>query len=261
MKRRTFDLIVSWVGVVLAVVFVVAGVLLIVGYSFANSQVTENLTAQKVYFPPKGDPQLDDPKIGPYLTPYSTPVQTLPNGQKVGQQLTTGRQAQVYADHYIAVHLEGVANGQTYSEVSGQYIACTSTPGSCSADKTATLAQQRETLFQGETLRGLLLNAYAFWTFGQIALWAAIAAFLAAVVLAILAILGFRHLGKTPESEEVGAGHPSATDDGAEPDAPDGREDEALAGAGARASREASAPQSEASDASEPSEPADSGGG
>jgi hypothetical protein len=212
MKRRTFDLIVSWGGVVLAVVFLVAGVLLFIGYSFANNQVTKNLTAQRIYFPPAGDPQLKDPKIGPYLTPYSTPVQTLPNGQKVGQQLTTGKQAEVYADHFIAVHLEGVANGQTYSEVSGQYLACVSTPNSCSADKTAMLSQQRDTLFQGETLRGLLLNAYAFWTFGQIALWAAIAAFVAAAVLAVLAVLGFMHLRRTPATEEVGGSGSKAED-------------------------------------------------
>jgi hypothetical protein len=212
MKRRTFDLIVSWIGVVLAIVFAIGGVVLLIGYNFANSQVTENLTAQQIYFPAEGDPQLQEPAIGPYLTPYATPVQTLPSGQKVGQQLTTGKQAQVYADHFIAVHLEGVANGQTYSQVSGQYIACTSTPGSCTDDQTATLAQQRTTLFQGETLRGLLLNAYAFWTFGQIALWAAIGAFIAAVVFAILAILGFLHLRRTPESEEIGASSEPAVD-------------------------------------------------
>jgi hypothetical protein len=212
MKRRTFDLIVSWIGVALAIVFAIGGVVLLVGYNFANSQVTENLTAQQIYFPAEGDPQLQDPAIGPYLTPYATPVQTLPGGQKVGQQLTTGKQAQVYADHYIAVHLDGVANGQTYSQVSGQYIACTSTPNSCTEEQTATLAQQRTTLFQGETLRGLLLNAYAFWTFGQIALWSAIGAFIAAVVFGILAILGFVHLRRTPESEELGGGREPVTE-------------------------------------------------
>jgi len=211
MKRRTFDLIVSWIGLALAIVFAIGGVVLLIGYTFANSQVTENLTAQKIYFPAEGDPQLKDPAIGPFLTPYATPVQTLPNGQKVGQQLTTGKQAQVYADHFIAVHLQGVAEGKTYSEVSGQYLACTSTPGSCTEEETATLAGQRTTLFQGETLRGLLLNAYAFWTFGQIALWAAIGAFIAAVVFAILAVLGFMHLRRTPESEELGGSREPAT--------------------------------------------------
>ena len=112
MKRRTFDLIVSWIGVALAIVFVIGGVVLLIGYNFANSQVTENLTAQKIYFPAEGNPQLEDPAIGPYLTPYATPVQTLPDGEKVGQQLTTGKQAQAYADHFIAVHLDGVADGQ-----------------------------------------------------------------------------------------------------------------------------------------------------
>ena len=203
MRRRTFDLMLSWVGVLLTAIFAVSGVLLLIGYNYANSSVHDQLAQQHVYFPAEGNPQLQDPAIGPYLTKYATPVQTV-NGQQVGQQLLTGQGAQDYANHYIAVHLEGVANGQTYSEVSGQYIACTSTPDSCTPEQIATLGGQRTTLFMGETLRGLLLNAYAFWQVGQIALWAAIGAFLAAAMFAVFTVLGFMHYARVPEEAQLG---------------------------------------------------------
>src|SRR5262245_26312219 len=94
------------VGLVLTLVLVVGGILLLWGYNFAHSNVEEQLKAQQIYFPPKGSPALDDPKIGPYLNQYA------------GQQLTNGEQAKAYADHFIAVHLEEVAGGQTYAQVS-----------------------------------------------------------------------------------------------------------------------------------------------
>ena len=77
-----------------------------------------------------------------------------------GQQLTTGPQAETYANHFIAVHLQEVAGGKTYAEVSSAALA---------DPKNAALQEQAQTLFRGTALRGLLLNAYAFWTVGQIA--------------------------------------------------------------------------------------------
>jgi hypothetical protein len=70
-----------------------------------------------------------------------------------------------------------------------------------------TLAAEVQTSFQGTTLRGLLLEAYAFWTFGQIAFWAAIAAFCSAFVMAVLVGFGFWHARRTPpEAELLGGG-------------------------------------------------------
>ncbi len=110
-----------------------------------------------------------------------------------GQLMTTGAQAQVYADHFIAVHLTEIGGGQTYSQLSAKALA---------QPKNAALAAQVQTMFRGETLRGLLLNAYAFGTIGQIMLCAAIAAFAGAGLLILLAIFGFIHLRRTaPEAE------------------------------------------------------------
>jgi hypothetical protein len=92
-----------------------------------------------------------------------------------GEQMTTGPQAETYADHFIAVHLGEIAGGKTYSEVSAASIA----------DPTNTkLAGQVQTLFRGETLRGLLLNSYGWWQIGQYAFYAAIG--LAVATLAVL---------------------------------------------------------------------------
>ena len=121
--------------------------------------------------PAAGSPALASPEIGPYLNQYA------------GQQLTTGAQAEAYADHFIAVHLKEVADGKTYAQVS------TAGPG---RPDQRPLQGQVNTLFKGETLRGMLLNAYAFWKLGQIALYAAIAAFVGAAVMLILTLLGFR---------------------------------------------------------------------
>jgi hypothetical protein len=181
MRRRAFDAIAIAVGVVLTLVLVVAGSLLLVGYNFANSSVHDQLAAQQIYFPAQGSPALASPEVGPFLNQYA------------GQQLVTGAQAQAYADHFIAVHLKEVADGKTYAQVSS----------AAQADPTnTTLQAQVNTLFKGETLRGMLLNAYAFWKLGQIALYAAIASFILAAIMLALSALGLLHLSRVaPETE------------------------------------------------------------
>jgi hypothetical protein len=182
MRRRTFDLLMSAGGLVLTVVLLVAGSLLVWGWQFAEDNVHDRLAAQKIFFPPEGSEALASPEIGPYLNQYA------------GQQLLTGQQAVAYADHFIAVHLSEVAGGKTYSEVSAL---------AREDPENQELAAQVDTLFQGTMLRGALLDAYAFWTFGRIAMYAAIAAFVLAGVMAILTILGFWHLRKVSPAEEL----------------------------------------------------------
>jgi hypothetical protein len=180
MGRRSFDTLASAAGLMAAVVLLTAGGLLVWAHSFVTSEVKSQLTAQKIFFPEKGDPQLKSKEIGPFLSQYA------------GQQLTTGAQAKAFADHFIAVHLKESGGGKTYSELS---------TASRAAPDDADLAASVQTAFRGETLRGLLLNAYAFATMGTIALYAAIASFLGAAVFLVLALLGFAHRGR------VGADH------------------------------------------------------
>jgi len=182
MRRRTLDALLASSGLIVAMVLLAAGGLLTWAHSFVNDQVTTQLTAQKIFFPPKGDEALASPQIKPYLEQYA------------GQQLTTGAQAKAYADHFIAVHINEMTGGQTYAQISGKSLA---NPDN---QELATLVQ---TVFRGETLRGLLLNSYAFWQMGQIALYGAIASFIGAGVMLLLSLAGFAHIRRVPESEEV----------------------------------------------------------
>ena len=188
MRRRTFDFLASSVGVLLAIVLLVAGGLLLWGYNFVNDQVTQQLTEQQIVFPAADSAAI---KALP-------PDDAAAMKQYAGQLMTTGAQAKTYADHFIAVHLKEIGGGKTYSQLSAEALA----------DPTnQKLAAQAVTVFKGTTLRGLLLNAYAFWQIGQIALIAAIVAFVAGAILLILSGLGFWHLRRTPsETELVGVG-------------------------------------------------------
>jgi hypothetical protein len=120
-----------------------------------------------------------------------------------GQQLTTGAQAEVYADHFIASHLKVIGGGKTYAQLSAQSLA---------QPTNAKLATQVATVFRGETLRGLLLRAYAFGTMGMIAGIAAIAAFIAAAVMLLLGGFGLIHARRvSPSTEILGGSKPART--------------------------------------------------
>ena len=173
-KRKSIDKILTSLGVVAAIALIVIGGLAVWAYTFTSSNVHDQLAAQKIYFPPLGSPALASPQIGPYLDRYA------------GQELLTGPEAKAYANHFIAVHLSEVANGQTYSQVSAEALANPSN---------AALKAEAQTLFQGETLRGLLLgDAYAFSTIGMIAKVTAIVCFAAAGIMVLLILLGLIHI-------------------------------------------------------------------
>lgn len=171
--RKTIDKVFVLLGVVVMLVLVVVGALAWKAYTFADTQVKNELVAQKIYFPPKGSPALDPAKY-PSLQKYA------------GQQVDNGEKAKAYANDFIGKHLEDVAGGKTYSEVSAAAMA----------DPTnADLQKQKTVLFQGETLRGLLLgNGYAFWQFGQIAMYAAYVAWLGAALMGVLVVLGLQRI-------------------------------------------------------------------
>jgi len=186
MRRKTFDAILATGGLVLAIILVVAGGLLLWAHNFVDDNVHSQLAQQKITFPTtQGIAAQKDAEITKYVTPYA------------GQTVTNGQQAEVFANHYIKVHLAKTADGKTYSEVSSAFLQMDPKDPNY-----ATVAQQRQTLFMGETLRGLLLNAYAFWKMGQIALIGAIVSFVAAGVMLLLSALGFMHLRRvSPEAE------------------------------------------------------------
>jgi hypothetical protein len=171
MSRKTIDMVVSSAGLLIAVVLLAAGGLMVWGHVYIDHQVHNQLASQKIFFPPKGSPAIAGPQF-------------VAMQKYAGQQLTTGAQAQTYANHFIAIHLSEVAGGKTYAQVSSAALA----------DPTNTaLKTQEATLFQGTTLRGLLLNAYAFGTVATIAGIGAIVSFVGAAVLLVLSGLGLAH--------------------------------------------------------------------
>ena len=188
LHRRTIDRVLVASGAVLTVALLVAGGLLTWGADFSADYVHDELSSQHVFFPTADELQAEG------------------RGDLVGHagdQVTTGAEAEVYAG-YIAGHLEGIADGKTYSEIDDRGAAAAVTEAQESGASVAEVAElqatadqlagQRNTLFKGETLRGLLLSSYAWATVGTIAGYAAIAAFACAAVLAALTGAGVVHL-------------------------------------------------------------------
>jgi hypothetical protein len=187
MNRKTFDTLFAAGGVAVAVMLLVAGGLLTWGHSFVNHQVRTQLAAQKIFFPTHGDPALAPATIGPFLDKYA------------GQQMVTGQQAEAYANHFIAVHLNEIGGGKTYAQLSAL---------SRTDPKNAVLADKVQTMFKGETLRGLLLNAYAFGKMGTLAGIGAIVAFAGAGLMLLLSGLGLWHRRRTPADAQIVIGNP-----------------------------------------------------
>ena len=187
MRRRTFDALVSAAGLLLVAVLIVAGVLLTWGHNYASNQVTSQLSAQKIVIPTRNNPEFKAmPKADQAIM-----------GQYAGQTMTTGAQAEAYANHFIAYHLSLIGGGKTYSQLSALSRA---------HPTSTTLAGEVQTVFQGTTLRSMLLEAYGFWTFAQIALISAIAAYAAAGLMLILSVFGLVHLRRTTPDKEILAG-------------------------------------------------------
>jgi hypothetical protein len=179
------------IGSVLFLVLTIGGALLLWGSNFADNMVHSQLSEQKIQFPPKGSDALN-PQEFPGLQRYA------------GQAVDNGPKAKAYADQFIKVHLKGIANGQTYSEVSAQALA---------NPKDAQLAAETQTLFRGETLRGLLLYAWGWSVVAEIAYWAGIGALLFALAVLFALALGYVMHARSARN----AGSEPAHDDRVEP--------------------------------------------
>ena len=189
LKRRTIDSVLIAVGAVLTAALLVAGALLMWGANFADDYVGDELSSQNITFPPaealEEDGRTDLVKFG-------------------GEFVDTGSEAEGYAS-FIDGHLAGIADGATYADLgtpereANAAVEAAKESGASDAEiasleeEAATISGQRNTLFKGETLRGLLLTAYAWATVGTIAGYAAIAAFVAGAVMFVLVLLGLRH--------------------------------------------------------------------
>jgi len=189
MKRRTLDLIFAAGGVLIALLIGVLGLVLQNQANFAKNYVHNQLSQQKITFTPAAFLKADE--NNPCLKSYA------------GKPLVTGKEAECYANHYIGVHVTLINNGKTYSESSSDArtleakLAAMSDQNSAAAKALAAQVQVLQgkvtTLFQGETLRGLLLTSYGFSIFGDRAQQAADVCFALVLVLLLAAIAGFIH--------------------------------------------------------------------
>lgn len=189
--RSALDKLISGAGLALAITLLAAGGLLTWGHFFVADQVKDQLGMQEITMP-SGEALADLPAADAKVME-----------QYAGSKLDSGPEAKAYADHYILVHMNGMAGGKTYSQISGQFV-------SMSDEEKATpegqaLGQLRQSLFMGDTLRGLLLYGYAFATIGTIAGIAAIVSFSGAAVLLVLVGFGFWHARRAAAEGAAGA--------------------------------------------------------
>lgn len=181
MRRKTIDLLASIAGLVAAVVLLVAGIYFSERASFAHDNVRQQLRDQRISFPAIED-LTEAERAQPGLVKYA------------GQPVDDGDKAEVYANEFIGLHLSQIAGGKTYSEISAESQA---------NPEDAALKGKVETAFKGETLRGLLLTTFAFWTLGQEAQLMTWVAFIGAAVLFLLSLAGFWHSLRTKPTELV----------------------------------------------------------
>lgn len=200
MKRKTLDIGMSTGGVLLAGLAIILGFVFQANANFATSYVRDQLSDQKISFP-----AVDN------LTEAETGVSCLI--KYAGTVLDSGKKSECYANEYIGDHLKGIGGGETYaslgtpqrelqSQVDAAKKANDSTLVALEADL-AKISGQRETMFKGETLRGLLLTTYGFSVLGEKAALAAMISFFAAAILLLASGAGFIHALTTQQGKKI----------------------------------------------------------
>lgn len=204
MKRRTLDLFFSIGGLGLAVLLLVFGIVLKQEADFADSYVEEQFAEQQIYFTP-AEELTEEEAEADCLVEYGS-------GDQEDRLLDSGPKAECYANEYIGLHLRQSTQGMTYAqlgepqtELRAQIAEAEENGEDTEAleEELATVSQQRETAFRGETLRGILLTAYGFSELGSKAGLASTVAFIGAALMLLLSIAGFVHYAKTPHDERV----------------------------------------------------------
>lgn len=193
MDRSLLDRLISWAGAVVALALVGLGAAAIFGGSFALDNVRDRLEPQNIAFGPAAE---------------MSPEEKAEVAEFAGQKVDTGTEAEAYS-RYIGIHLTDIGGGKSYAELGGPIFALEAQIEEAEAagedtaamqEELAGLQGQRDTVFKGETLRAILLNAYGWWTVGQITFYAGIGMVIVGLILAVLVALGFRHARKAAAS-------------------------------------------------------------
>ena len=205
MKRRTLDILFSIGGLGIAALLAIMGLVMTSNADFSQKYVSDQLAQQKITFKPAAALTEEERQ-------YACLV------EHAGQPLLTGKQAECYANHFIGLHVKNTAGGKTYAELGDVQTALraqiaeaqkVSDPELPALQKQlADATAQRETVFKGETLRGVLLTSYGFSTLGEKADQAATVAYLGAGLMLLLSLAGAVHAARTPKTKAFAAPQP-----------------------------------------------------
>lgn len=204
MKRRTLDLAFGIGGLIVAALLVALGMVLRDQANFAEGYVKDQLTDQRINFTPLENLS-DEEKQADCLVEFA------------GTALDSGKKAECYANEYIALHLRESATeagfpGETYASIGTVQrqlrsdLQAATDAGQPTDQIQADLDEVnglRDSMFRGETLRGLLLTTYGFSIFGERADLAATIVYLFAGLMLVLSIAGLVHAFTTKKDETV----------------------------------------------------------
>jgi len=200
MKRKTLDLTMSVGGILIAALAIVLGFVFQANADFATTYVRDQLNEQRIMFP-----------AAEYLSESEANVPCLV--EFAGTSLNSGKKSECYANEYIGSHLKGIGGGETYAtlgtpqrelqaKVADAKKANDPNLPTLEADL-AKVSGQRDSMFKGETLRGLLLTTYGFSVLGEKAALAATIAFFAAAIVILASLAGFAHALATPKDQKI----------------------------------------------------------
>jgi hypothetical protein len=172
-------------GLAVAALLLGLGTVMKSNADFSDRYVTRQLSQEKITFKPVAA-----------LTAQERQARCVV--ANAGRQLTTGRQAECFANEYIGLHVKNIGQGKTYAELGDQEFALQDrvTAAQAAGDpalaglqkELAGLRGQRDTLFKAEMLRGTLLTSFGFATLGEKAAQAATAAYAGAALVALLSM-------------------------------------------------------------------------
>lgn len=156
------------IALTLAVIGLLAGPAMLAGGLYVRDNVTSQLDRQQITFAPKGSPGLPDD-----IQEYG------------GTQVLNGSQAKVFADKYIAVHIQDSLTAAAADDPRIEGVTSYSQMSAVARENPGNeeMAALVETVFRGEMLRGSLLSAWGWWTFATILLWSGIGLLAYAVIV------------------------------------------------------------------------------
>jgi hypothetical protein len=192
-RRRRFLAGVAGLGV--AGILAGLGTVMMGNANFSDRYVTDQLSQQRITF-----------RAADALTPEEQKSACVV--ANAGKPLTTGKQAECYANEFIGTHIKSIGRGRTYAEMENvrtgllAQIATAQANGDPELPKLqkdlGELTGQREAMFKAEMLRGVLLTSFGFSTLGEKVGQAGTVAYGAAGAVALLSLAGLAAASRTP---------------------------------------------------------------